>query len=319
MATEGLPNFGDYLSLIVSKLKEYWSACENEKIVSTVLDKEIDEIVIPKVKEVLALDLSRDGEHDVKLLSKTCGSKKRPVLQIDGRLFASAEALDGEERIIKGLNLPHTDRSVMEIARELHLFFEDVRDKRYWEVFEQYAPAKTYNGTKEMLDMLPTVLNKNNVYYDVVKDDVIHLFYDKRSRGGSNAAFNMIMGSWISQQNGYKVEISNNELIINDKPVRDVELSIWFDRKNVKDYFDIKSIMITISWENGKRIEELRVNVSEKEKMYTGNLEISDGQKLAEYVTDEIFGDYAKEQFQLNQELLKKKSMEEDDFDSYFT
>ena len=304
MATEGLPNFGDYLSLIMDKLEEYWSACENEKIVSTVLDKEIDEIVIPKVKEVLALDLSRGGEHDVKLLTKTCGSKKRPVVQIDGRLFASAEALDGEERIIKGLNLPHTDRSVMEIARELHLFFEDVRDKRYWEVFEQYAPAKTYNGTKEMLDMLPTVLNKNNLYYDLVKDDVLHLNYDRRSCGGPNAAYNMIMGNWLSQ-NGYRVEIEGNDLKVEERPIKDIELSLWFRRKDTKEYYNIESVMITINWETGNRIEELKVNVSKKEKMYTGNLEVSDGQKLAEYVTDEIYGDYAKEQYEINKELNK--------------
>ena len=244
MAIQALEGFSLYLNTIEDRLREYYSACENEKMVSAAIDKEIDEVLLPKLKEVAAQDIQEGGKPDMLFTTKTCGSKKRPVLFLNGMVFASADALDGEDGIIEKLQLPRTDRGVMEIAKELYAFIEDVKEKHYWQIIEQYAPDKTFEGVKEFLDSMPMVIKPDNIDYKVVNDKYISIRSNKTTRNNDNNMANMVVGNWLAQ-NGFRVKIEGDTLNISGNDCKDMELCFSFCRKDPKDYYHLDNVIIS--------------------------------------------------------------------------
>ena len=300
MAMEALEGFTIYLNTIETKLREYYSACENEKMVSAAIDKEIDEVLIPRLKEVAALDIQRGGKPNMTFTTKSCGSKKRPVLILNGLIFASAEALDGETKIIEKLNLLQTDRAVMDIAKELYGFIEEVKEKEYWEILLKYAPDKKYDGVKEFLDTLPSVINRENITYEVVTEKFIAIRCNKTSRDDNNGLVNMAVGDWFAQ-NGRDVKIEGNTLMINGNVCKDMELSLRFKRKDTKEYYQLESVAVNTFFEDSMYQEVLELNVIEDRRPFEAKLNPQDTGKISEYVTDVIYGDgeYATQQYKI--------------------
>ncbi len=297
MAIQALEGFSLYLNTIEDRLREYYSACENEKMVSAAIDKEIDEVLLPKLKEVATQDVQEGGKPDMLFTTKTCGSKKRPVLFLNGMVFASADALDGEDGIIEKLQLPRTDRGVMEIAKELYVFIEDVKEKHYWQIIEQYAPDKTYEGVKEFLDSLPLVIKPDNIDYEVVTDKYISIKSNKTTRNNDNNMVNMVVGNWLAQ-NGFRVKIEGDTLNISGNDCKDMELCFSFCRKDPKDYYHLDDIIINSYYENSMHQETIKRNVRDDRRAYNAKLDPKDAEKFDEYVTDVIYGDgvFAKKQ-----------------------